>query len=43
VLSGLLAKDVAGVLTAYRAQGFRLIERRDIDGWATLLLRRGRG
>jgi ribosomal protein L11 methyltransferase len=42
VLSGLLGRDVAGVLTAYRAQGFRLVERRDIEGWATLLLRRGR-
>jgi ribosomal protein L11 methyltransferase len=41
VLSGLLARDVAGVLAAYRAQGFALSERRDIDGWATLLLRRG--
>ncbi len=40
ILSGLLARDVAGVLTAYRAQGFRLQRRRDIDGWATLLLSR---
>jgi ribosomal protein L11 methyltransferase len=43
VLSGLLARDVAGVLAAYRAQGFALAERRDIDGWATLVLRRGGG
>ncbi|MCC3244943.1 50S ribosomal protein L11 methyltransferase [Methylocystis sp. WRRC1] len=41
VLSGLLARDVAGVLSAYRAQGFSLAQRRDIDGWATLVLRRG--
>ena len=41
VLSGLLARDVAGVLAAYRAQGFALAQRRDIDGWATLVLRRG--
>ncbi|WP_442754666.1 50S ribosomal protein L11 methyltransferase [Methylocystis sp. JAN1] len=41
VLSGLLAKDVAGVLSAYAAQGFALAERGDIDGWATLALRRG--
>jgi ribosomal protein L11 methyltransferase len=41
VLSGLLARDVAGILSAYAAQGFALAERRDIDGWATLLLRRG--
>lgn len=43
VLSGLLARDVRGVLDAYRAQGFYLAERRDIDGWATLVLRRGGG
>ncbi|MEF3366906.1 50S ribosomal protein L11 methyltransferase [Methylocystis sp. 9N] len=43
VLSGLLARDVPGVLSAYRAQGFFLAERRDIDGWATLLFRRGGG
>ena len=40
ILSGLLARDVAGVLTAYRAQGFRLRSRRDVDGWATLMLSR---
>ncbi len=40
ILSGLLARDVPGILTAYRAQGFRLQRRRDIDGWATLLLSR---
>jgi ribosomal protein L11 methyltransferase len=41
VLSGLLGKDVAGVLSAYAAQGFALAARGDIDGWATLVLRRG--
>ena len=40
VLSGLLARDVPGVLSAYRAQGFSLWRRRDIEGWVTLLLRR---
>jgi ribosomal protein L11 methyltransferase len=40
ILSGLLAKDVAGVLAAYRGQGFALAERIDIDGWAALLLQR---
>ena len=40
ILSGLLAKDVAGVLTAYRGQGFSLMERIDIEGWAALILRR---
>ena len=40
VLSGLQAGDVAGVLTAYRAQGYSLMERIDIEGWAALLLKR---
>lgn len=40
ILSGMLARDVPGVLTAWRAQGFSLWRRRDIEGWATLLLRR---
>jgi ribosomal protein L11 methyltransferase len=41
VLSGLLARDVPGVLTAYAAGGFALASRGDIEGWAALLLRRG--
>lgn len=41
VLSGLLGRDVPGVLSAYRAHGFSLAKRTDIDGWATLVLRRG--
>jgi ribosomal protein L11 methyltransferase len=40
VLSGLLGRDVAGVLAAYRAQNFFLAQRSDIDGWATLRLSR---
>jgi ribosomal protein L11 methyltransferase len=40
VLSGLLARDVAGVLSAYRAQGLTLRRRLDLEGWATLGLRR---
>ena len=40
VLSGLLARDVPGVLTAYAAQGYALARRFDIDGWACLLIRR---
>ncbi len=43
VLSGLLARDVPGILAAYRAQGYALRERRDIEGWATLTLKRGGG
>ena len=40
VLSGLLGRDVPGVLAAYRAQNFFLAQRGDIDGWATLRLSR---
>lgn len=43
VLSGLIARDVAGVLSAYRAQGLTLKRRTDLEGWATLVLRRGGG
>lgn len=42
ILSGLLACDVAAVLSAYRSQGLVLVSRLDLDGWATLHLRRGR-
>lgn len=41
VLSGLIPRDVAGVLAAYRAQGLHLVRRRDLEGWSTLLLRSG--
>jgi ribosomal protein L11 methyltransferase len=40
VLSGLLARDVRGVLSAYGAQGFALADRIDLDGWASLVIRR---
>lgn len=40
ILSGLLARDVAGVLSAYAAQGFCLQKRGDLEGWATLVLTR---
>jgi ribosomal protein L11 methyltransferase len=40
IVSGLLAADVAGVLSAWRAQGFFLSERLDLEDWASLLLRR---
>jgi ribosomal protein L11 methyltransferase len=43
ILSGLLARDVPGVLSAYAAQGWRLQRRYDLEGWAALALkRRGR-
>ncbi|HLJ69978.1 MAG TPA: 50S ribosomal protein L11 methyltransferase [Roseiarcus sp.] len=38
IVSGLLAADVAGVLSSWRAQGFRLVQRLDLEGWASLLL-----
>ena len=41
ILSGLLARDVPGVLSAYAAQGFRLQRRSLLEGWATLVLTRG--
>jgi len=41
ILSGLLDRDVPGVLSAYAAQGFRLAGRRDLEGWAALALKRG--
>ena len=41
ILSGLLAGDVPGVLAAYRAQGFSLVERRSYEGWSALVMRAG--
>jgi ribosomal protein L11 methyltransferase len=41
VLSGLLPRDVPGVLSAYAAQGWRLKRRSDREGWSALVLRRG--
>jgi ribosomal protein L11 methyltransferase len=43
VLSGLLHPDVAGVLNAYRMQGWYLSKRINLEGWAALLLRRVAG
>ena len=40
ILSGLLARDVNGVVSAYRAQGFKLARRISLEGWASLLMRR---
>jgi ribosomal protein L11 methyltransferase len=40
ILSGLLARDVAGVLAAYRGFGFAQAERIDLEGWAALLLKK---
>jgi ribosomal protein L11 methyltransferase len=38
VLSGLLTREAARVLAAYRAQGFALLSHRRYDGWSTLTL-----
>ena len=40
IVSGLLLADVPGVLAAWRAQGFHLADRIDLEGWASLRLRR---
>ncbi len=40
IVSGLLLGDVPGVLAAWRAQGFSLRERIDLEGWASLRLGR---
>ena len=40
IVSGLLLADVPGVLAAWRAQGFTLRERIDLEGWASLRLAR---
>src|SRR4051794_9773736 len=41
VLSGLLPEHGNAALAAYRMQGFALLRRIDLDGWTTLVLRRG--
>ena len=41
VLSGLIPRDVPGVLAAYRAQGLHLVRRMELDGGPTRLLRPG--
>ena len=40
ILSGLLLRDVAGVVAAYGMQGWRLNRRSAREGWATLVLKR---
>jgi len=42
VLSGLLAAQANAAIAAYRARGLALERRMTLDGWATLVLRRGR-
>ncbi len=43
ILSGLIERDVPGVLSTYRHRGFHLARSGLIEGWATLVLRRGGG
>jgi ribosomal protein L11 methyltransferase len=43
VLAGLLRRQEAGVLAAYRAQHLRLSFRIVIDGWSTIVLRKQNG
>jgi ribosomal protein L11 methyltransferase len=40
IVSGLIFADVPGVLASWRAQGFHLTERIDLEGWASLRLTR---
>jgi ribosomal protein L11 methyltransferase len=40
ILSGLLRSQARAVKAAYLARGFRLVRRRDIDAWTTLVLER---
>lgn len=40
ILSGLLPRDVAGIVSAFGAQKIALVGRVDVEGWATLLMRR---
>jgi ribosomal protein L11 methyltransferase len=40
ILSGLLVKDVAGVLAAYRMRGWTLASKGQREGWVALMLRR---
>ena len=40
IVSGLLLADVPAVLASWRAQGLHLAERIDLEGWASLRLRR---
>ncbi len=41
ILSGLLARDVPGILSAYEPQGWHLQRRYDLEGWAALVMKRG--
>ncbi len=40
ILSGLLSSQAREIMARYRATGFCLLQRRDLEGWATLTLKR---
>lgn len=40
ILSGLLRHQAAGVIAIYRAKGFVLLRRLELDGWSSLLMAR---
>ena len=40
MLSGLLDEQAGSVMACYRAAGFCLLKRRDLEGWSTLLMQR---
>jgi ribosomal protein L11 methyltransferase len=42
ILSGLLAAQAREIVARYRATGFTLVQHRNLEGWATLMLRRRR-
>ena len=40
ILSGLIVRDVQGVIAAYRLQAIFMVRWIEVDGWATLLMQR---
>ena len=42
ILSGLLTSQASAALAAYRQHGLVLERRVELEGWSTLVLRRGR-
>ncbi|WP_112662567.1 50S ribosomal protein L11 methyltransferase [Microvirga flavescens] len=41
ILSGLLVKDVPGILSSYAAEGWHLQRRYDLEGWVALVMKHG--
>ncbi|MEI8144568.1 MAG: 50S ribosomal protein L11 methyltransferase, partial [Alphaproteobacteria bacterium] len=42
ILSGIIVPHANMVISAYRGLGLALVSRREIEGWVTLTMRRGR-